>query len=107
MVDWQKVQAGMIGGRDRIVLRKVRSDDRVETESLKVTLFRGERGATCGWFIGPLLAVGGQLSLPYLPQSEETLASVAVVRAIKVAEETSGTICLVDPDDLWDGVWNA
>ena len=89
-----------------LVLRKVRSETRADSDALRVTLFRGAAGSACGWYIGPLGTTQGRFSLPYLPRSEETMASVAIVRAIEVARETRDDICLVDPDDLWDSVWN-
>ncbi len=87
------------------VLRKVRDDARAGANSLKVTLFKGSHGQICGWFVGPLVFVAGHVRLPFLAQSDEILAEVAVIRAITEAEATRSDICLVDPDDLWDTVW--
>ena len=90
-----------------LTLRKVRRASEAGDAALKVILFRGMAGAPCGWFIGPLLAHAGRMSIPYLPKSKQTPASVAVVRAIRMAKTTRGTVCLVDPDDLWDAAWQA
>ena len=96
MVERTKVH-GLHGSARGHVFRKVRSEAQAGDDTLKVTLFVGRRGYTCGWYIGPLAADAGRMSLPYLPRSEETMASVALVRAIRIARETRGSVCLVDP----------
>ena len=102
----QRTRMRGIGWSDNgLVMRKVRSEANADGGALRITLFRGARGDTCGWYIGPLGAREGRFSLPYLPRSQETLASVAVVRAIEIARDAGEDICLVDPDDLWDSVW--
>ena len=63
-------------------------------------------GAVCGWFIGPLTVRDGRASVRYLPPSEGMCAAVAVVRAVEAGRSAGCPVCVVDPDDLWDGVWH-
>lgn len=86
---------------------KVRHERDVPHDAIKVTLFECARGVARGWYIGPVAVVRGNVALPYLPPSELTLASLAVVRAYDVGIGFGLTVFIIDPDDLWDDVWPA
>ena len=86
---------------------KVRVDEDADDTALKIHLFRNEAGEVCGWYVGPLTMTRDGIHLPYLPRSEQTRAAVAVVRAIAAAKARRTSLCLVDPDDLWEPAWSA
>lgn len=88
-----------------ISLKRVRvaSDD--DGHAVSVHLFRNAHRQICGWFIGPIAFAPIGVSMPYLPRSHETLATVAVVRAIDAAKLVGAPICIVDPQDLWVPAW--
>ncbi len=88
-------------------LRKFRSEEAAEGYDFQLHLFRSPGGQVCGWYIGPVGQKNGQIEIPYLPPSKLTLAPVAVVRAIKEAKAAGSTVCIVDPDDLWEPAWRA
>lgn len=85
---------------------KVRAEGDADDCAVKIHLFRNAAGAVCGWYVGPVSMTRRGVHMPYLPRSQETRASVAVVRAIAAAGERRTKLCLVDPDDLWDPAWS-
>ncbi len=89
-----------------VTLRKVASEAAADDNAVKLTLYRSDEGA-CGWYIGPISSVSGRFDIPYLPKSARTIASVAVVRAMRAAERAGAPICLIDPDDLWALAWRS
>ena len=90
-----------------LTLKKVRDDSAADPLSVKVTLFKASENRICGWYIGPVSIKSTGVGLAYLAPSTETMASVAVVRALAAAAATHTDVCIVDPDDLWDPAWNA
>ena len=86
-------------------MRKQRCPSKADPDALNVTLFRSAGGIACGWFIGPLAVVEGRPVLPYLAESKETMAAVAVVRAVEAGLSTGCDVCVIDPEGLWDRVW--
>lgn len=86
---------------------KVRSARDANDLALKIHLFRNAVGEVCGWYVGPVAMTKDGAHLPYLPRSQETRASVAVMRAIAAASKQRTRLCLIDPDDLWDPAWRA
>ena len=105
MTSWSHASALSRDGCVKI--RKVANENEADDEALKITLFRSSDDGACGWYIGPLSAQAGRMRIPYLPKSAQTMASVAVVRAVRAAEETGAPICLIDPDDLWTLAWRS
>lgn len=88
-----------------LALRRVRTCAEANDDAVRVHLFRNGQRQVCGWFIGPLSLETGGISLPYLPRSKETRASVAVVRAVAAAQLARSSVCVIDPDDLWEPAW--
>ncbi len=105
MTSWS--QATALSRDGRVTIRKVASEEAADEGAVKVTLFRASDNGACGWYIGPVSAQSGRARIPYLPKSAETMASVAVVRAVRAAEETGAPICLIDPDNLWTLAWRS
>ena len=105
MTAWS--QASALSRHGRVTIRKVTSEDAATDGAVKVTLFRASDDGACGWYIGPLSIEGGRITIPYLPKSAATMASVAVVRAVRAAERTGSPVCLIDPDDLWTLAWRS
>jgi hypothetical protein len=88
-----------------VTIRKVRNEAAADDAAVKLTLFRDPDEKACGWFIGPVSVKTEGISMSYLPASEATMASVAVVRAVRAAEDAGASLCLIDPDDLWAAAW--
>ena len=44
--------------------------------------------------------------MPFLAPSEDTIASVAFVRALTAANFARTSVCVVDPEDLWGSAWH-
>lgn len=105
MSSWPRASA--LSSDGRVTIRKVTSADAADDGAVKITLFRASDEGACGWYIGPLSVKGGRVTIPYLPKSSETMASVAVVRAVRAAERTGSPVCLIDPDDLWTLAWKS
>ena len=84
---------------------KVRHECDAPRDAIQVTLFRCFSGVPRGWYIGPLAVAHGSVALPYLPPSELTLASLAIVRAYDVGIGFGLKVYIIDPDDLWPEVW--
>jgi hypothetical protein len=103
MAAWS--QASVLSHNGRVTIRRVRSEAAADDAAVKLTLFRAGNDDACGWFIGPVSVKSGGISMPYLPASEATMASVAVVRAVRAAEDAGASLCLIDPDDLWAAAW--
>ena len=89
----------------KLTLRKLGCPTKASPDALNITLFRDAGGAACGWFIGPLTVRDGRATLQYLPPCAETHAAVAVVRAVEAGRSTGCAVCVIDPENLWDGVW--
>ena len=90
----------------KVTLRKVRRDTQADPHSIKLTLFKGEGERVCGWYIGPIAIGTDGVEMPYLAQSENTIASVAFVRALAAANFGRTIVCVVDPEDLWGSAWH-
>ena len=84
---------------------KVRVAHEAHDLSVKIHLFRSQKGELCGWYVGPIAMLENKVHMPYLPRSAETRATVAVMRAIAAANEGRTALCLVDPEDLWEPAW--
>ena len=83
----------------------VRHERDAPRNAIKVTLFRCLSGVPRGWYIGPLAMAHGSIALPYLPQGDLALASLAIVRAYDVGIGFGLKVCIIDPDDLWPEIW--
>lgn len=90
-----------------ITLKKVRSVDESGADAITISLFKDDANHICGWFIGPVTITSSGIDMPYLPRSERTIASVAVVRAIETADAAGLPLHVVDPDDLWSFAWRS
>lgn len=90
-----------------ITLRKIRARSSADADAISVCLFQDEGQRVCGWFIGPVRLTAAGIDMAYLPRSERTIASVAVVRAMEAAEKAELPLCVVDPDDLWGLAWRS
>ena len=88
-------------------LKRVRFDHDADPDAIKVSLFLGSNARICGWFIGPIRFTSKGIGLAYLPPADETIASVAVIRAIEAAAGSNCRVCLIDPDGLWESIWVA
>ena len=86
---------------------KVRAEQDADDLAVKIHLFRNDAGDVCGWYVGPVAMTKAGVCLPYLPRSAQTRAAVAVLRAMAAAKARRNSICLVDPDDLWEPAWSA
>lgn len=95
----------MVGATLAFRIPKVRVARDADDFAVKVHLFRSRSGEVCGWYVGPVAMTKDGVHLPYLPRSQDTRASVAVMRAIAVAREARTPLCLIDPDDLWEPAW--
>ena len=85
---------------------KVRAEGDADDSAVKIHLFRNASGVVCGWYVGPVALTRRGVHMPYLPRSQETRASIAVVRALAAASERRTNVCLVDPEDLWEPAWS-
>jgi hypothetical protein len=90
-----------------VTLRKVRRHKEADPGSVTLTLFQGHDKRVRGWYIGPLAIAADGITLPYLAPSKETIAAVAVVRALAAAQGARTSVCVVDPQDLWTSAWHA
>lgn len=88
-----------------LTFKKVRAASQSDAGAIKVELFRNEDGRICAWFLGPIRLNETGVSIPYLPRSKNMVASAAVVRAVEEAKSAERPVCIIDPDDLWELVW--
>jgi len=88
-----------------LVFKKFRASADADDPAITLYLFENAEGDICGWFLGPVAFAPSGIRLPYLPRSEETRGSLAIVRAIEAAKATGSRLCVVDPEDLWDAAW--
>lgn len=87
-------------------VQKHRELAEADPDSVIVTLFRDEYGAVRGWYFSPTSLKKARIDWHSGPD-DKLYGSIAIIRAWEIADILNCSLCIVDPEHLWDELSSA